>query len=100
MNDLKRVAWQFYDKGEWRIGSEYNNHEENTGEAGYAIRYLYAGDDVQKLKERIAELEAQNVNLKRLGLELEQTDHQYIDSGHTLDPMEVVYKIKKLLRFI
>lgn len=38
------VAWQFYDQGRWWNGDDrIKDHRENTENAGYTIRNLYAG---------------------------------------------------------
>lgn len=37
------VAWQFYQDGKWWNGMDQNRHKENTIEAGYLVRDLYAG---------------------------------------------------------
>jgi len=82
-------------------------------------QFLLLSETVQALNEkdkRIAELENSNTHaglrtiyqkaqariaeLHKLSIELEQTNHQYIDSGHVLDPLEVIHKIKILLRAI
>lgn len=36
------VAWQFYQDGKWWNGMDQNRHKENTIEAGYLVRDLYA----------------------------------------------------------
>lgn len=35
------VAWQFFQDGKWWVGSEYNNHKQNTIDAGFPVRELY-----------------------------------------------------------
>lgn len=55
-------------------------------------------DILNQQNDRIAELERQHLELQQLGLDLEKTDHQYIDSGHELDPLSVIRKITVLLR--
>ena len=39
---LPAVAWQFYQQGEWWLGSDMNNHKQNTIDAGIEIRDVYA----------------------------------------------------------
>ena len=34
-------AWQFFQDGEWRVGSNLNNHKQNTIDGGYPVRDLY-----------------------------------------------------------
>lgn len=34
-------VWQFYQNGEWHVGSNTHNHRENTENAGYPTRDLY-----------------------------------------------------------
>ena len=34
-------VWQFYQNGEWSVGSNTHNHRENTEEGGFPTRDLY-----------------------------------------------------------
>ncbi|WP_027854406.1 hypothetical protein [Marinobacterium litorale] len=40
--ELKPVAWQFYQDDTWHTGMDINDHRKNTEEAGYPVRNLYA----------------------------------------------------------
>jgi hypothetical protein len=41
------VAWQFYQDGKWHNGMETNSHKQNTIDAGFPVRELYASQSLQ-----------------------------------------------------
>lgn len=54
----KSGVWQFYQDGEWRVGTNSHNHRENTEAAGMPTRDLYThphpeGDGWIKCSERL-----------------------------------------------
>ena len=54
------VAWQFFEDGLWHNGSDYNCHRQNTEEAGYQIRELYAAPvDAKAIRAEALEEAAQ-----------------------------------------
>lgn len=49
---IEYSGWQFKgDDGEWHIGSELHNHRQNTEEAGYEVREMYALKSKEKTHE-------------------------------------------------
>lgn len=48
---IEYTGWQFKgDDGEWHIGSELHNHRQNTEEAGYEVREMYALKSKEKVQ--------------------------------------------------
>jgi len=55
---IKTDVWQFYQDGEWRVGSNMHNHRGNTEEGGYPTRDLYTkgGCSYKEIKQKLKAL--------------------------------------------
>ncbi len=42
MDTNDQARWQFFSDGKWHRGTTAKNHRENTEEAGFSIRFMFA----------------------------------------------------------
>lgn len=68
--DSEPVAWQFFQDGEWFIGSNKNNHKQNTIDGGFLVRDLVVADRVKGVSDERAEFEKWLLSHKFLDKEL------------------------------
>lgn len=75
---LEVVAWQFFSDGKWYIGSELNNHRQNTEEAGFLVR------DLSPTEEALAGYAARDARIatQEAQIKLLQSDANSWQSGY------------------
>ena len=84
MSDIKSVAWQFKDDGEWHTGTG-QKHRKNTEKAGYKVRDLYPCNQHDTLISRVSELEASLNKIRNMvtdiqdGFEITGGDAEILD---------------------